>query len=324
MAETIRAALRQRHGTTSRSALRRVTVALALACLVLGAVGCTARFEVDGERMHARVVEQVDMGPRIPGTPGHRAQREWMVSELTAMGAVVEVQDVIDTTLGRTLELFNVIGRFGPESDRRILLCAHWDTRPWCDRDRDPAFHDQPLPGANDGGSGVAVLLEIGELMKRQPPPVGVDLVFFDGEDQGVEPEEFSLGAKAFARRLSEEPERKSRIAAAFVFDMVGGRDLQIYAERNSLARAANMVALVYEGADATGASHFHREARYSVVDDHVPLLEAGVPAVDIIDFDYDAWHTHDDVPAQVSPESLAEVARVAAWLVYRSPLAKR
>ncbi len=304
--------------------MRRPPAAALLAALVfLPGADCRSatRFEVDGERALARVARQVEAGPRIPGHPGHAAVRDWIAAELARLGAAVERQAFVDTTLGSPLPLVNVIGRFGPPAGgRRIVLAAHYDTRPWCDQDPDPARREEPVPGANDGGSGVAVLLEVAELMARRPPPVTVDLVFLDGEDQGhaTRPEEFSLGAAGYAARIGAD-----RPTAAFVFDMVGDRDLEIHPERTSAERAANLVAMVLEGARATGARGFHPAPRHRVTDDHVPLLDAGVPAVDIIDFDYPAWHTHRDRLDQVSAASLAEVARVAAWLVYSSPLAR-
>ncbi len=305
----------------------RVTGPLLLALVAAAACGtaCASnpRFEVDGARALARVVRQVEAGPRIPGTPGHAAVRDWIAAELTRLGARVERQSFTDSTLGRPLALVNVVGHFGAPgapSARRIVLCAHYDTRPWCDQDPDSARRRDPLPGANDGGSGVAVLLEVAELMARRAPPVAVDLVFFDGEDQGraEHPEEFSLGARGYARRLGE-----ARPTAAFLFDMVGDRDLGIHPEQRSAEQAANLVGMVLDGARASGARGFFDTPRYRITDDHVPLLDAGVPAVDIIDFDYPAWHTHRDLPDQLSASSLAEVARVAAWLVYASPLAR-
>lgn len=299
---------------------------LALVALAaLSPAACASRTPpVDGARMHARVVKQVAFGPRVPGTPGHEAMRAWLVSELERLGARVEQQRAVDSTLGRPVELVNVIARFGPESGRRVLLCAHWDSRPMADQDPDPAKRDQPIAGANDGGSGVAVLLEVAELLHAEPAPVAVELAFFDAEDLGsaAHPEEFSLGARAYARALAARP-RAQWPVAGFLFDMVGDRDLAIHPEVTSAQRASSLVALVLEGARATGAKHFHPDPRYSLTDDHIPLLEAGLPTVDIIDFDYPAWHTLADTPDQVSPESLAEVARVAAWLVYDSPLAR-
>lgn len=294
-----------------------------LASVAVPACRSAPRAEVDGARALARVARQVDAGPRIPGSPGHAAVQDWIADELTRLGATVERQRFTDSSLADPLPLVNVIGRFGPRAaagGRLIVLAAHYDTRPWCDQDPDSARRGDPVPGANDGGSGVAVLLEVAEVMSRRPPPVAVDLVFLDGEDQGRadHAEEFSLGAKGYAARLTTP-----RPTAAFVFDMIGDRDLDIHPEQRSAAQAANLVAMVLAGARATGARGFHEQPRHRITDDHVPLLEAGVPAVDVIDFDYGAWHTHRDRLDQVSAESLAEVARVAAWLVYSSPLAR-
>jgi hypothetical protein len=299
-------------------------VALALTLSAACLAGCADRFAVDGERALARVRHQVEAGPRIPGTAANAEIREWIADEAARLGGRVERQAFVDSTLERPLEVTNVIARFGPATGRRIMLCAHFDTRPWSDRDPDTTMRSRPVPGANDGGSGVAVLLEVAELMSHRSPAVGVDLVFFDAEDLGTErkPAEFCLGSRGYAARLPARGDA-SRPVAAFLFDMVGDRDLQVYLESNSASRAANLAALVLEAARATEARSFHDEVRYSLIDDHVRLLDAGLPAVDIVDFDYPAWHTHRDSTDQVSAASLAEVARVAAWLVYRSPLAR-
>jgi hypothetical protein len=296
---------------------------MAVAIAGTAACGASRRGDVDGARALARVRHQVEAGPRLPGSPGHALVRDWIAAELARLGGTVEQQRFTDSTLATPLELTNIIGRFGPAPSpgaRRLVLAAHYDTRPWCDQDPDSARRDDPVPGANDAGSGVAVLLEVAEVLSRRAPRVTVDLVFFDGEDQGraERPEEFCLGARGYARRLPDP-----RPTAAFIFDMVGDRDLGIHPERRSATEAANLVAMVLEGARATGARGFRTTPRYQLTDDHVPLLDAGVPAITIIDFDYPAWHTHRDTPDQVSAESLAEVARVALWLVEQSPLSR-
>lgn len=266
----------------------------------------------------ARVRHQVEAGPRIPGTPTHAVIGEWIGGEITRLGGRLERQIFVDTTLGRSLPLVNLIGHFGPEGGKRLVLAAHWDTRAFADRDPDSTRWNQPVPGANDGGSGVAVLLEVAEMMATTPPRVGVDLVFFDGEDQGDSgPDKFCLGSRGYAARVNPQ-----EIRAAFVFDMVGDRNLGIHPEVVAAQRASNLAALVLEAARATGGRSFHPEPMFEIYDDHRPLLEVGIPAVDIIDFEYAAWHTTGDDLDQVSAESLAEVTRVAAWLVYRSPLA--
>ena len=299
----------------------RTRAAAVLLALGVIATTCASRIDTDGARALARVVHQVEAGPRVPGLEGHRVIGEWIASECTRLGGRVERQCFTDSTLGRPLELCNFIAHFGGEG-RRIALLAHWDTRPRSDEDPDPAHRDDPVPGANDGASGVAVLLEVAELMHRRAPPIGVDLVFLDGEDLGrpTQPNEFCLGARHYAAVLRESAERP---VAAFLFDMVGDRDLGIWPEAQSAQRAANLVQIVLSAARATSARGFHDQPRYSLTDDHVPLLDAGIPAVDVIDFDYPAWHTHLDTPDQVSAQSLAEVSRVAGWIVYHSPLAR-
>lgn len=306
------------------SGMRHVPLPLALALTLVPAAGCSHADAVDGARMFRFVEHQVAAGPRVPGTPGHAAVGDWIVARLRAAGATVELQSFTDSSLGRPLALTNIIGRFGPSGVRRIALGAHWDSRPFCDQDPDPSHRSDPLPGANDGGSGVAVLLEVAEHLGRHRPLVGVDLVFFDGEDQGraSNVEEFCLGSRGYAARLPDRGDPR-RPVAAFVFDMVGDRDLSIHPEEQGAREAANLSALVLDGARATGATHFHPDPIEAVFDDHVRLLRAGLPAVDVIDFDYGAWHTHLDLPDQVSPASLAEVGRVALWLVTRSPLAR-
>ena len=295
---------------------------IALAALVILACSCAARPAVDGVRALGRVAHQVEAGPRIPGTPGHRVVGEWIAAECSRLGARVEVQEWSDSTFGRALALRNVIAHYGPETGRRVALVAHWDTRPFSDEDPEAAHRRDPVPGANDAGSGVAVLLEVAEALHRRPPRMPVELVFVDGEDQAeaTRPRDYCLGAARYAASRAADEAR--RPVAAFVFDMVGDRDLGIWAEGESARRAANLVAIVADAARATGARNFHDSVRYSLTDDHIPLLEAGIPAVDIIDFDYTSWHTHLDLPDRVSARSLAEVARVALWIVEESPLA--
>jgi len=301
-------------------------------CLSFASACGSERFPVDGERAWRRVKEQVEFGPRTPGTPGHDRCRAWLVAELTKLGADVEQQSFTDSSLGRPLAITNVIARWPAAGsrgagarDRHVLLCAHWDSRPWSDQDPDRAHWNDPCPGANDGGSGVAVLLEVAECLARKPAPVAVDLGFWDAEDLGrpTNPEEYSIGARGYAARLPA-PGDPRRPVAAFLFDMVGDKDLDIWVENQSQESASNLVEMVLEGAHATGGVHFHNAVGYTITDDHIPLLQAGLPAVDVIDFNYQAWHTRADLPDQVSAASLAEVSRVAAWLVYRSPLARR
>ena len=160
-----------------RGASRASAASLALLALMLAPLACAARFDVQGARAYARVVKQMEAGPRIPGTPGHDTIREWIAAEASRLGGRVERQEVSDTSLGHPLALTNLIAHFGPSGVCRIALLAHWDTRPFSDQDPDPVHRADPVPGANDAASGVAVLLEVAELMHGTPPLVGVDLV---------------------------------------------------------------------------------------------------------------------------------------------------
>ena len=302
----------------------RAVLACALAMVALAGCSRAVWSTVDGARAQARVERQVAFGPRIPGTPGHAAFRAWLQGELARLGGRIETQSFVDTTLGRAVPVVNVIARWSPAAGRgegrRIALCAHYDSRPFADQDPDPGRRHDPIPGANDGASGVAVLLEVAELMAKTPPACEVELVFFDAEDLGRADhgDEFSLGAKGYAARLGS-----SRPTGAFLFDMVGDRDLDIHVERISRQRASSLADLVLEAARATHSGGFHPDEKWEIIDDHLPLLDAGVPTVDIIDFDYPAWHTLADAPDRTSSASLGQVARVAAWLVYESPLAR-
>jgi hypothetical protein len=303
--------------------LRRTALALPALLLALASCASAPRYAIDGARAQARVEKQVAFGPRVPGTPAHDAMVAWLTGELRRLGGQVEIQSFADPVLG-AVPVKNVLAswkaRAGVTAPRRIVLAAHYDTRPWSDQEPDTTRRDQPIPGANDGGSGVAVLLEVAELLAKRPAPCDVQLVFFDAEDQGHEarPDEYSRGALGYAHRVGAD-----RPVAVFLFDMVGDKDLDIHPEGLSASRASSLVDLVWEGARVVGATGFKPGTRHTLTDDHVPLLDAGIPAVDIIDFDYAAWHTQADRPDQVSPASLAQVARVAAWLVYDSALAR-
>lgn len=215
---------------------------------------------------------------------------------------------------GDSLRLQNVVANYFPARAVRVLLAAHYDSRPRADRDRGPA-RDAPIPGANDGASGVAVLLEVGRALAAWDPGVGVDLVFLDGEDYGRESDldHYLLGSKYFVRSMGDYRPR-----AVILVDMVGARGLRIPMEGNSRAAAPALTRLVFDVAAEIGAAAFVREDGPALIDDHVPFLQAGIPAVDLIDFDYPAWHTQNDTPEQCAPESLGQVARVLLHVLPR------
>jgi glutaminyl-peptide cyclotransferase len=273
-----------------------------------------------GDNAYAHIVTQVGFGPRVPGTAGHARQLEWMRAWLSARADSVEVQRFVHTTMaGERLELANVIARFRPAAERRILLLAHWDTRPTADYD--PAWdrRGEPIPGANDGGSGVAVLLELADVLFRHSPPIGVDLLFTDGEDFGPTTRDMFLGASHFAANLPPGYAPMYGI----LLDMVADRQPEFRVEGHSRRFAPEVVERVWSLAESLGYGEvFLRRGWGEIGDDHVPLNRAGLRTISIIDFDYGPgnafWHTHADDLPNVGPAGPAIVGRVLVELIYR------
>jgi hypothetical protein len=271
----------------------------------------------DGQNAFALLERQCAFGPREPGTAAHDSCLKFLESELRKSAANV-VRQTFAHTIDKSRQevtLTNLIASFNLAAGGRILLCAHWDTRPWADQDADPANHDKPIIGANDGASGVAVLLEIARILNSLPPPIGVDLVLFDGEDLGTagESETFAAGSRYFASHKDVRYNPRYGI----LLDMVGDRNLSLYKEGNSVRYAADVVNRVWSLAARLSISEFQFEQRYEVADDHLPLLQAGIPCIDLIDFDYPHWHTLADTPDKCSPESLEKVGRVLLAAIY-------
>lgn len=261
--------------------------------------------------------QQVSKGPRVPGTKGHAACRKYLVKTLLAHCDAVEQQEFQVPAGDEPLAMVNLIGRFNAAAPRRILLAAHWDTRPTADMNPE-GRRDQPVPGANDGASGVAVLLELARVFQETAPPVGVDIVLFDGEDYGPGLDMMFLGAKHFASRLS------ARQAGAYnygiLLDMVGDRQLDIRPENNSEAAAGDVFAVALSLSEKLGYRAFKGSGGITIMDDHLPLIARGVRIYDFIDFDYAYWHTTQDTEDKCSPQSLEHVGRVVENMVYRFP----
>ena len=269
----------------------------------------------DGESAYHFLLEQCDIGPRYPGSEEHRELQRYLVGRLKEFGANVSVQqfDAVLTT-GDTLCLINIIGNYNLRSTRRILLGAHYDTRPRADKDPDPANRARPILGANDGASGVAVLLEIARHLGVSIPPVGVDIVFFDGEDFGEEgvPQDYILGSTYFAKHL-----KGYRPYSVIIVDMIGERDVEIRMEGFSDAASSALLEEIFSIAERLDVKAFKRENGASLIDDHLPFIQMGIPAVDLIDFDYPFWHTLEDTPDKCSPESLDAIGRVLLHYIW-------
>jgi glutaminyl-peptide cyclotransferase len=261
--------------------------------------------------------KQCSFGPRVPGSKAHRKCLDFLAAELKKQTSNVSLQSfpVRDQARKRDITLTNIIASFGKSGNRRLLFCAHWDSRQKSEMDPVPANRSKPVPGANDGASGVAVLLEIARNLKAFPPAAGVDLIFFDGEDGGEEGQfsTWCLGSAHFASRWPKE----SYPEYAVLLDMVGGRDARFPVEINSRMYAPDVVNRVWGKARLLGLRPFQMTDGYEVVDDHMELIKVGIPAVDIIDLDYPFWHTNADTPDKCSPESLDAVGTLLLHLIY-------
>ena len=259
----------------------------------------------------------LQFGTRVPGSSGHRTTGDWIVTEMRARGATVLEQTWTHTTkAGVKLPMRNIIAQWNPASATRVLYVTHWDTRPKAEK-APPADSLKPIAGANDGTSGIALFLAIGDALKAKPTTVGVDLVFVDGEDYGEfgPPEEdVFIGSAYFAAHL---PTPGYAPAFAVVWDMIGDRSLQIFQETISLDKAPEVVARVWRQAEALGyAGSFIQQPKYAVRDDHVALQAVGIKAIDVIDIDYPYHHTLEDTEDKVSVESMQTVGNVAVALI--------
>jgi Zn-dependent M28 family amino/carboxypeptidase len=256
----------------------------------------------NGQRAFRDVAAQVAFGPRTPGSIAHAEVISYIQKELINAGWTVQIQST--EWLGFSVQ--NIIA-FRSSSASRIIVGAHYDSRLLADQDTGPG-RNQPVPGANDGASGVSILLELARTLPAGSVPVS--LVFFDAEDNGgLDNRQWIMGSQAFVKSLTVKPD------AAVIVDMVGDANLNIYEERNSDPK---LTAEIWAQAAALGlAKYFIATPKYDMIDDHSPFLQAGIPAVDIIDFDYPYWHTSADTLDKVSAQSLQAVGETLwAWLV--------
>lgn len=265
------------------------------------------------------LLKQLEFGPRVPGTKGHLNCRDWILAELKANcdeGALQEFSH--KWSVGNvTKTMWNIYGSQNWKTAKtRVLLIAHWDTRPFADQEFDSAKASKPIPGANDGASGVAVLLELARAMKwSRNADVGVMYLFTDGEDLGPSLDEMFLGARAFAKNL---PNPKPDYG--ILLDMIGDKDLEIPMEPNSMRYAPELMKAFYAFAKSKDmASTFPNKVGPEIMDDHLAINEAGIPTIDLIDFDYEYWHTLGDTADKCSADSLGKVGKILqGWLTQK------
>jgi hypothetical protein len=259
------------------------------------------------------------IGPRISGTEGMAKQQELLKKHFEDLGATVELQKFTarQKSQEQPVEMANLIVSWNPERERRVILCSHYDTRPIADQEPNPRKWHDPFVSANDGGSGVALLMELGHAMKDLKTEVGVDFVFFDGEEYIFDPhgDRYFLGSERFASEYRKN-KPKFKYTAAILLDMIGGKNARFPIESNSWFQAAVVVKEVWGIAGDLKAPAFQAAEGPTVEDDHVALSRGGIPAIDIIDFSYQHWHRLSDVPENCSGASLEQVARVlSVWL---------
>jgi glutaminyl-peptide cyclotransferase len=291
--------------------------------LIASSIGCQTRIPVfNGDAAFTHLVAQCDFGPRNPGSVGHQKALDYFLNVLTTLADTVSTQSFTEIMprSKQKVEMHNIIAQFNPKAKKQIMISAHWDTRPWGDRSLSIMRKDQPILGANDGASGVAILLELAKVLHDNPQKIGVNLVLFDAEDFGSSGDSWSYckGSQYFAKNLPITlPEY------AINLDMVGDANLEIYIERISYKQNPSLVLDLWGLAEELKLSGFKKMAKYSIFDDHVPLYElAGIPAVDIIDFDYpdektNYHHTYNDIVENCSPESLRQVGTLMVHHIY-------
>ncbi|MDE7411849.1 MAG: M28 family peptidase [Paramuribaculum sp.] len=287
----------------------------------------------DADSAYSHVARQVAFGPRVPGSDANRLCREYLVGEFKAYGADTVLTQSFEATAwdGKRLPLVNIMASYNPDAAKRIVIAAHYDTRPWADNEADPQSRFKPIDGANDGASGVGVIMELARLMGMQSPRVGVDLLLVDGEDYGWSEEiadipvkdsdeTWCLGSRYWAKNMPY----KSAVRPAYgvVLDMVGGTDARFHREILSDYFARDIVDKLWAAAARAGASdRFVNQPGSSVNDDHIPLNQAGIPTVDVIEYRQGGfsptWHTHADNLANIDPATLGAVGQAICELIY-------
>ncbi len=290
--------------------------------------------DFNADSAYAYVDRQVAFGYRVPNTKEHVACGDYLVAEMKRFGAEVQEQKMVVTAYdGTKLNARNIIASYGLDKKNRVLLFAHWDTRPYSDQDPDPANHKKPLLGANDGASGVGVLMEVGRVLQSKAPEVGVDIIFFDAEDYGIpafaeksliKGETWCLGSQYWANN-PHVPNYKAKFG--ILLDMVGAEGATFYKEAISKEYAGDILEKVWRTAGLLSYGKFFiGKDGGGVTDDHVPVNQIRkIPSIDIIDYRQDmdhgffhSWHTQKDDMRNISKETLKAVGQTVLEVVYK------
>ncbi|MDR1259044.1 MAG: M28 family peptidase [Tannerellaceae bacterium] len=292
-------------------------------------IAAVPEFNADSAYMY--IENQVAFGPRVPNSPAHKACGDYLISELKRFGAEVYVQETTLTAYnGDRLQARNIIASYDISNPRRVLLFAHWDSRPYADNDADPDTRRTPIDGADDGASGVGVLLEIARQLNAQTP-AGIDIIFFDAEDYGPPSFEnrsytpdtwWCLGSQFWARNPHTP---NYRAAYGILLDMVGAKDATFYKEETSVKRASSIIDKVWGEARNLGFGKYFLNAKGGYITDDHQYVIAGrnIPCIDIINYNNDNirgfgdyWHTHDDTLDNISRETLKAVGQTVMGVI--------
>ena len=282
---------------------------------------------------YAYVARQVEFGPRVPGTAAHDRCRDWLVDRLAKAGAdtVYTIGTDAQAWDGAKFKVDNIFAQYNPQASKRIILLAHYDTRPWADQDPDESKRLQPIDGANDGASGVGVLLEIARNLGIRRPEIGVDILLTDAEDYGArdgvavdnESDTWCIGTQQFAELMPYPADSKPYMG--ILLDMVGGRDATFPMEYFSTRYAQNPTARLWGAAGKIGlGQRFPKKLGGAITDDHLPLIRAGIPTTDVIETNHPAtggfnptWHTHADNLENIDAATLGAVGKVTINFIY-------
>jgi Zn-dependent M28 family amino/carboxypeptidase len=283
---------------------------------------------IDRERVMRYLQQICAIGPRKSGSEGMTKQQDMLKQHLEALGAKVEMQrfNAKQRSIKNTVAMANLIARWYPERQVRVIICSHYDTRPIADQEPDERRWLDSFVSANDGGSGVALLMELAHHVAKLNTTVGIDFVCFDGEEfifdnraQEDGGDKYFFGSEHFAqeyRRSRVRDPKPITYRGAVLLDMIAGVKPSFYYEQYSAAQAGPLMEKVWQIAAEVGAKSFVPRIKHAVRDDHLALLQVGIPAVDIIDFDYPHWHRLTDVPANCSADGLEQVGKVLmVWL---------
>jgi len=280
----------------------------------------------DGNKILSIIDQQLHFGPRYLSAPGHKEVQKFLISEMDILIGEKETKTQIwqhEDMLGQKNELTNIIGRLYPEKERRIILAAHYDSKKLADMDKRSELRKNPVPGANDSASGVAVILELARVLKNfnKLPNVGIDIVFLDGEegeenqisnDKNWKP----LGSTYFGEHINDIY-KNSKPISAIVIDMVCDKNLRIYKEKSSIQNAQEQVELFWDIAMKNNRKVFRDKIGQEIGDDHLPLNKAGIPTFLVGDFNYSSWHTTNDTLDKCSPNSLEVIASTVFDYIY-------